>query len=401
MTAPSPPPPQKVRWKTPVVVVVLAVVAIAALHHREWVESYIAAYATIFVSALAAIILFLWFAFFSGLRRKTRLRGSLIAVALIAALLLTARLTVRVEGTVSGVGVPRLVWKWTPRTGQNTPALNDVKNDDAHPVDLTKTTNHDFPQFLGPTRNNVIAGNNLGHDWAANPPKKRWSRPVGLGWGSFAVVGDWAITQEQRGSSELTVCYDVNTGQPRWEFSHPNTRFTEWQGGDGPRATPTIDAGRVYVMGATGLLDCLDGATGKAVWSRNVMADTHSGVTSFGKSCSPLIIDDLVIITGGRGASLVAYRKSDGSPAWTGGTETPGYASPMPATLGNVRQILTINAQSAAGHDLADGKLLWEYPWPGSLPKVPSAFPIGNDRVLIACGYGIGSAVPVPVLSAT
>ena len=123
------------------------------------------------------------------------------------------------------------------------------------------------------------------------------------------------------------------------------------------------------------------------------MADTHSGVTSFGKSVSPLIVDDLVIVTGGHGVSLVAYHKTDGSPAWIGGQETPGYASPVLATLGGVRQILTINSESAAAHDLADGKMLWRYAWPGAFPKVPSPVALENDRVLISSGYGIGCVV--------
>jgi outer membrane protein assembly factor BamB len=187
------------------------------------------------------------------------------------------------------------------------------------------------------------------------------------------------------------VCYDAQTGKALWEFSHPDVRFSEWQGGDGPRSTPTISGGRVYAMGATGLLDCLDGATGKAIWSRDVLADTHTSNTSFGKSASPLVTDDLVIVTGGNhGPSLVAYHKADGSPAWSGGDETPGYGSPMIATLAGVSQILIVNADSAAAHDPANGHVLWRYAWPSSLPKVPSAFAVDSDRVLLSCGYGIG-----------
>lgn len=393
MTTPASDPRQGVRWKFPVVVIAVAVVALAALHHREWVESYIAAYATALVAVVTAFLLLLWFLFFSGLGRKTRYRGGFAVVALVVGAVAAVQATTRVEGTVSGVGMPRLVWKWSPRAGQNVMGTADPVADVSHPVDLSKTTSADFPQFLGPERSNTIKGSRLERDWTAKPPRKLWSHPVGLGWGAFAVVGDWAVTQEQRGTSEMVVCYEVNTGTPRWEFSHANTRFSEWQGGDGPRSAPTIEGGRVYVMGATGLLDCLDGATGKAVWSRDVMADTHSDNTSFGKSCSPLVTDGLVIVTGGHGASVVAYHKVDGAIAWTGGDETPGYASPMVATLAGVRQVLTINSDSAAAHDLADGKVLWRYPWPGSLPKVPSAVPIGNDRVLISCGYGIGCVV--------
>src|SRR3954468_7503296 len=150
MTTPTPPPSPRLRWKFPVVVIALAVLVILALHHHEWVESYKAAYGTAFISALTILGLLIWFAFLSGLRPRTRLRGSLVIIALIVGALVAMKATMRIEGTVSGVGVPRLVWKWTPRAGQNTPALTDVPADSAHPVDLNKTTLHDFPQFLGP-----------------------------------------------------------------------------------------------------------------------------------------------------------------------------------------------------------------------------------------------------------
>ena len=390
MTTYAPTPGKRLRWKFPLVVLVFATLAILALHHREWVESYIAAYATAFITLLTCFLLLIWFAFFSGLKRQTRYRGVVVLAALVFGAVVALKYTTRVDGTVSGVGVPRLVWKWSPRAENNTAGLPTVVVDSSNPVDLTKTTPQDFPQFLGPNRSNALTGVGLSRDWSAKPPRKMWSQRIGLGWGSFAIVGQWAITQEQRESAETIVCYDINTGKPRWEFSHPNTRFTEWQGGDGPRSTPTISAGRVYAMGATGLLDCLDGATGKPIWSRDVLADSDSHNTSFGKSASPLIIDDLVIVTGGRGASVVAYHKSDGTPAWTGGEETPAYASPVPATLGGIRQILTINSDSAAAHDLADGHLLWKYPWPGQMPKVASPIALDNDHVLLSAGYGLG-----------
>lgn len=393
MTDPTTPPRARIRWKPPVVIVLLAILAIAALHHREWVETYIAAYATALVCLLTAVLLLIWLAFFSGLRLRTRLSAAVGLIVLAIAVGLTLRLTTRVEGTVSGVGVPRLVWKWSPPAEAK---LSELPSALAQPdvvVDLSKTTPQDFPQFLGPQRTNTLTGAALSRDWT-KPPRELWRHPVGLGWGSFAVVGNYAITQEQRESAETTVCYDAATGKPLWQFAHPDTRFTEWQGGDGPRATPTISNGRVYVMGATGWLDCLDGATGKPIWSRNVLAETHAGNTDFGKSSSPLVTDDLVIVTGGRpGPSLVAYRKDDGAPAWKAGDEPPGYASPLIATLAGVRQILTINAGSAAAYDPADGKTLWRYPWPGSMPKVPTPVALDPDHVFITCGYGIGSVV--------
>lgn len=389
MTSP-PASPHRVRWTTPLVIVALAAIAILMLHRREWVESYIGAWATVVVIALTVLALLVWFAFFSGLRLRTRMVGASSFVAFGAVLIAAFLLATRPDGTYSGVGVPRRVWRWSKPLDQ----LGPLQVFGGAPVDLAATDEHDFPEFLGPGRHNAVQQVGLSRDWAAHPPQKLWRQPIGIGWSSFAVVGSWAVTQEQRGGDELVVCYEVATGRPRWQHVHPNTRFTEWQGGDGPRATPTIFGGRVYAMGATGILDCLSGSDGSTIWSHNVLEETHARNTDFGKSCSPLIVEDLVIVTGGRGApSLLAYQSQTGELAWSGGNETPGYASPILATLAGVHQVLTVNSGSVTGHDLSDGRVLWRYNWPGSLPKTVNPVPIDAERVLIAAGYGLGTTM--------
>jgi len=383
--------PSRVRLRFPIIVAIIATLGILALHHREWVETYIAAWGTIGTIFISLVILLIWFTIFSGLSKKTRLRGlvAFFSIAILAGVFL--RFAVRVDGTVSGVGMPRLAWKWSPRVGEGLGKLDIAASAAA---DLSHTTPTDFPQFLGPYRTNALHDLPLATDWTKQPPKLLWRQPIGLGWGSFAVVGNYAVTQEQRGQSELTVCYDALTGKPLWEHAHDDVRFVEWQGGDGPRSTPTIDGGRVYVMGATGLLDCLDGKTGNAIWSHDVLAESKSNNISFGKSCSPLVTEDLVIVTGGNGGpSLLAYHKSDGSPAWIAGDRTSAYASPVVATLAGVQQVITINGASAAAFALADGKPLWFYDWPGMMPKVSQPVPIDSSRVLLSCGYGIGAVV--------
>ena len=132
----------------------------------------------------------------------------------------------------------------------------------------------DHPQFLGRNRDGVAHGVRLVRDWKTQPPEELWRRKIGLGWSAFAVAGDYAVTQEQRGDKELVVCYELKTGQPRWIHEH-DARLRDNQGGDGPRATPTIVEGRVYTLGGTGILDCLDGASGKNLWSRDTLADNQ------------------------------------------------------------------------------------------------------------------------------
>jgi outer membrane protein assembly factor BamB len=166
-------------------------------------------------------------------------------------------------------------------------------------------------------------------------------------------------------------------------------------GGDGPRATPTIADGRVYVMGATGILDCLDGATGSVIWSRDVLADTGGKNLRWGKSCSPLVVDAFVIVTGGDGPgpSLLAYDRRTGNPLWRSGTDQSAYCSPALATIGGSREVVVVNAHSVTGCDLGTGTQLWSFPWKGNFPKVSQAVPFDGDRLFISAGYGLGCSM--------
>ena len=113
----------------------------------------------------------------------------------------------------------------------------------------------------------------------------------------------------------MVVCYNLRSGQIEWSHSD-NTRYEKEPGGVGPRATPTIVKDRVYTLGATGTLNCLDLLTGERVWSKNIVNDNNSEVNEWGISCSPLVLDNMVVVSaGGRlEKSLVAYHKDTGDP---------------------------------------------------------------------------------------
>ena len=135
--------------------------------------------------------------------------------------------------------------------------------------DLTRTTPDDYPQFMGPSRTSVVVGAALSEDWTKTPPREVWRIPMGAAWSAFAVVGGFAITQEQRGQEECVVCYRLSDGTTEWVHSD-TARFESTMGGIGPRATPTIADGRVYAVGGTGIFNCLDGATGQVLWTVDI-----------------------------------------------------------------------------------------------------------------------------------
>lgn len=272
------------------------------------------------------------------------------------------------------------------------------------------TTPHDYPGFLGSGLWAESADVNLQTDWQAHPPQEMWRREIGEGWSSFAVVGDYAVTQEQRGDVELVSCYRVDNGELVWSHGD-RARFDPASvrggvGGVGPRATPTIHQGRIFTQGGTGLVNCLDARTGEVLWSHDTVAELGVDLPAWGKSGSPLVADDLVVISVGAPrdpaaaqefhASLVAYDRETGEQRWAAGNHHAAYASPVLATLAGERQILIVAEGVVSSHRASDGTLLWEHPWGYAndhTASVPQPIPLPGDRVFLSKGYGVGASL--------
>jgi outer membrane protein assembly factor BamB len=236
------------------------------------------------------------------------------------------------------------------------------------------------PDFLGEQEHPPIATN-----WSQSPPKLLWRRRVGPAWSSLVVIGNRLFTHEQRGEDEATVAIDAATGRELW--SHVDrTRFWDGQAGAGPRSTPTFRDGRLYTYGATGVLNCLDAASGKRLWTRNVVDDTAAPLPMWGFSSSPLVVDDLVIVFAG-GASdkgLVAYRALSGEPAWSASTGPISYSSAQPVTLAGQKQVLLLSDTGVAAVEASSGKPLWTYDSNGSgIWRVVQPRQYGDNRVLV------------------
>lgn len=381
--------PKGHRLWIPAIITALAALGILATQLRSELERNAKAYSTFVMVALAALLILIWFLFLSRLRWTARL-ATLTALA-VAIFGMTKLL--RVDGTLNGIGMPKFAWRWTPiRTLRFGPGDKAAQGIVVTPLRGTDGMS-DAPQFFGPHRDGAIRGARLARDWSATPPRQLWRQPIGSAWSAFAVVGGRAYTQEQRGEEEAATCYEALTGRLLWTHSN-KVRFFQWQGGEGPRATPTVFLGRVFAYGATGILDCLDAQTGQLVWSRDVLNENHLENLVWGVSASPLVFDDTVVVTGGMtaGPTLLAYDRATGKPLWQAGKDRASYASPIVATLAGRRVVLSVNATSLTANDTSTGEELLDYPWApeAKWPKAAQPAALPGDRVFLSAGYGIG-----------
>jgi outer membrane protein assembly factor BamB len=311
-------------------------------------------------------------------------RGPRLASMVAAILLACGVFALLRTGGLTGDGASDLHWRWSPTPEERLLALPGDEPAAPPPTPTAAKTDARWPGFRGPGRDGIVRGVRIATDWSRSPPVELWRRPVGPGWSSFAVGGDLLYTQEQRGDDEVVACHRVATGRPVWRHRDA-ARFWESNAGAGPRATPTLANGRVYTLGATGIVNALDAADGAVVWSRNAASDTGVKIPQWGFAGSPLVVDDVVIVaTAGR---LVAYDRGTGEPRWVGPAGGGGYSSPHLVTIDGVKQVLLLHGDGALGVALATGTQLWTYPWGGDGIVQPAVTADGD--VLIGAGMGV------------
>jgi outer membrane protein assembly factor BamB len=272
-----------------------------------------------------------------------------------------------------------------------------------------QTTPQDYPRFLGNGYWAEASGAKLAPDWSSQPPHEIWRRKIGAGWSGFALVGNYAITQEQRGDQELVVCYRIMSDKPQGEivWTHADTvRFDPSGagalGGIGPRATPTVHDGRVFSMGATGIINCLDARSGEQIWSHDTLAETDTLNVMWGKASSPLIVHRdsappmVVVSVGAPGESLVAYDVETGKKIWSAGDKRSSYATPVLTDLLGEQLILSVNEDLITAHEIENGTVMWTHDWPGNSDSdatVSQPIPLPGDRLFLSKGYGVGSSL--------
>lgn len=280
-------------------------------------------------------------------------------LTMVAFLVLTcgAGTLVRSEGMDGEAGLD-LAWRWSETNEEKflSQSSKDQMTGEIH--DALPGTEAEWPGFRGEMRNSVVTGTRIATDWTSHPPEEIWRQPIGPGCSSFAVLGPNLYTEEQIGDQETVSCYDLKSGQGIWKHSY-KARFWDSHAGAGPRSTPTLSKGRVYTLGATGILTVLDALDGSLIWSANAASDAGVESPGWGFASSPLVVGDLVIVA--VAGKLAAYDDSTGKPLWFGPEGGESYSSPHLLSIDGVEQVLMMSEKGAAGFRASDGKVLWEH----------------------------------------
>jgi len=255
----------------------------------------------------------------------------------------------------------------------------------------------EWPQWRGADRSGISPDKDTLDKWPDGGPKQLWVyKDAGQGYSSPAIVGGRFYTAGSRDGTLTVIALDAETGKEVWasKVGEDDEKGYNAGWGGGPRGTPTISDGLVYVLGPKGTLVCLKAEDGGKVWDKNLQSDFKGEAGGWGYAESPLVDGDLVVVApGGKEAAVVALNKKTGKTEWK--TEFDAgkaeYATIVPADINGGRQYIKLFQTKVVGVDAAKGKVLWESEWPrGKTAVIPTPI-FDKGEVYVSSGYGAGS----------
>ena len=251
----------------------------------------------------------------------------------------------------------------------------------------------DWPQWLGPTRNNHAAKDEKNLAKLPSDLKPLWKNKIGGGFSSPIVANNKVIYFDENGEMEVAHQLDARTGNEIWQTPIASRFSDEW--GAGPRSTPFVDGERVYVQSCNGEFRCLNFADGKILWATSFEKDfgvkflgskSEEGVASRrGNNGSGIVDGNAVLVPVGstNGATLVCFDKLNGRVLWKAGNDETAYSSPQIATLAGVKQAILFTADALLGIDRQSGKQLWRLPIKTFAKRHAATPVVSGDNVFI------------------
>jgi len=248
----------------------------------------------------------------------------------------------------------------------------------------------DWPQWRGMDRDSKVTGFKAPAAWPAEL-KQQWKVPVGYGDATPVLSGNKIYLNTRQGDQEVVLCLDAATGKEIWKYSYPAMAVTGPSASQhpGPRGTPAVSNGKIVTFGASGILSCLDAATGKLVWRKD---NPSNAFPAFFTGASPIITDGMCIIHIGKkdDGQVVAYDLNSGSEKWKWSGDGPSYSSPSVMTLDGKKLLIVITEKNLMALNLSDGKLLWQVAAPAQQRFYNCVSPCIDGPTIYLTGQGTG-----------
>ncbi len=235
--------------------------------------------------------------------------------------------------------------------------------------------------------------------------KPAWKVETPAGFSSFCIAEGHAftivkMTDEDGLDRETLIALDANTGEQKWTAPLGTARYDGGgdsgkrgnKGGDGPRSTPSFSDGKVYTLDAEVSISCFDAASGKLLWSQDILKKHDGENIRWQNAASPLIEGDLIFLAGGgKGQALIALDKTTGKRKWAKFDDKMTHATPIAATIGGTRQIIFFTQEGLISVIPENGTKLWNYPFKFAVSTAASPV-VYQDIVYCSAGYSVGSA---------
>jgi outer membrane protein assembly factor BamB len=248
----------------------------------------------------------------------------------------------------------------------------------------------DWPQFRGPGRDSKVNGFKAPVEWPAELTQI-WKINVGTGDASPVLAGDKIYLHTRQGGDEVILCLNAATGEEIWKDSYPALPVTgPASSHPGPRSTPSLANGKIVTFGVSGILSCLDAATGKVIWRKE---NPTNAVPQFFTGMSPLIVDGTCIahIGSNDNGQVLALDLNTGNEKWVWKGDGPSYASPTLMNLNGQKQIVIQTEKNLIALNFPDGKLLWQIGTPPQQRFYNCVSPYIDGNKIYYTGQGTGT----------
>ena len=266
----------------------------------------------------------------------------------------------------------------------------------------------DWPQWLGPQRDGVWRETGIVETFPAGGPVVRWRVAIGAGYAGPVVAGERVLVMDRVGAAdtpksvgvagigkrydtvghERVLCFEASTGKTLWK--HEYVRRYDIAYPSGPRATPVVDAGKVFALGAMGDLYCLDAKQGQVLWSKNFVRDCAARLPLYGFAASPIVDGHrLICMVGGADGVVAAFDKNSGSLLWQAITaKAPGSCTPVIIKAGGRRQLIVWHTEALVSLDPENGKTFWSEPFEVGYEMAIATPQFDGRRLFISSFHG-------------